>query len=84
MDYRLLISMEVVEFLERLPSRTRKTLRSAIVFTGDDPLGQSDAADFDEGGRRLQITIVADFALIYWIDNADGHVKILDIHGADR
>ncbi len=76
--------MEVVEFLERLPSRTRKTLRNAIVSIGDDPLGQSDAADFDDTGRQLQITIVGDFALTFWIDDADRHVKILDIHGADR
>jgi mRNA-degrading endonuclease RelE of RelBE toxin-antitoxin system len=76
--------MEVVEFLERLPTRTRKTLRNAIASIGDDPLVLSDAADFDDTGRQLQIAIVGDFALTYWIDDADRHIKILDIHGADR
>jgi mRNA-degrading endonuclease RelE of RelBE toxin-antitoxin system len=84
MTYRLLISMEVVEFLEKLPSRTRKTLRNTIASIGDDPLAMSDAADFDDTGRHLQIAIIGDFALTYWIDDADRHVKILDIHGADR
>lgn len=33
--------------------------------------------------RQLQIAIIGDFALTWWIDDADRHVKILDIHAAD-
>lgn len=84
MHFRLLISIEVVEFLERLPSRTRKALRNAIATIGVDPLAMADAADFDDTGRELQIAIIGDFALTYWIDDADRHVKILDVHAADR
>jgi mRNA-degrading endonuclease RelE of RelBE toxin-antitoxin system len=84
MQYRLLISIEVVEFLERLPSKTRKSLRNAVAAIGGDPLSMADAADFDDTGRQLQIAIIGDFALTYWIDAADRHVKILDIHAADR
>jgi mRNA-degrading endonuclease RelE of RelBE toxin-antitoxin system len=84
MDYRLLISMDVVEFVERLPSRLRRSIRSAIAAIGEDPLGCSEATDHDDTGRVLHIAIVGDFALMYWIDDADRHVKILDIHAADR
>jgi mRNA-degrading endonuclease RelE of RelBE toxin-antitoxin system len=84
MNYRLLIAMDVVEFLERLPSRTRKSIRNSIAAIGNEPLAMSDAADFDDTGRQLQIAIIGDFALTYWIDDADRHVKILDIHAADR
>lgn len=84
MDYRLLISIECVEFIERLPSRTRKALRNAITTIGCDPLGSSDAEDYDETGRLLQIAIIGDYAVTYWIDHADKHVKILDVHAADR
>ncbi len=84
MDYRLLISIDVVEFVERLPSRLRRPIRSAIAAIGDDPLGCSEATDYDGTGRVLHIAIVGDFALMYWIDDADRHVKILDIHAADR
>ncbi len=84
MDYRLLISIEVVEFLERLPSKNRKALRNIIEAIGKDPAGRSDAADYDDTGRRLEIAITGDFAITYWIDDADRHVKILDIHSADR
>jgi mRNA-degrading endonuclease RelE of RelBE toxin-antitoxin system len=84
MQYRLLISIEVVEFLERLPSKTRNALRNAIASIGGDPLAMADAVDHDDTGRKLQISIIGDFALTYWIDDADRHVKILDVHAADR
>ncbi len=84
MDYRLLISIEVVEFVERLPSNYRRSLRSVIEAIGNDPQARSDAEDYDDTGRRLEIAIIGDFALTYWIDHADRHVKILDIHAADR
>lgn len=84
MQYRLLISIEVIEFMERLPSRTRRMLRNAIAVIGEDPLGRSDAEDYDEIGRLLQIAIVGDYALTYWVDQADRHIKILDVHATDR
>ena len=39
MPYRLLISIEVIEFIERLPGKTREALRRAIHAIGRDPLG---------------------------------------------
>jgi mRNA-degrading endonuclease RelE of RelBE toxin-antitoxin system len=84
MDYRLLISIDVVKFVERLPARFRKAIRAAFSSIGEDPLGCSDAIDYDDSGRLLHVAIVGDFALMYWIDDADRHVKILDIHLADR
>ncbi len=57
MNYRLLISIEVVEFIERLPSRNRKALRNVIDGIGRDPMGRSDAEDYDDIGRRLEIAI---------------------------
>ncbi len=84
MDYKLLIAMDVVDFVERLPSRFRKAIRSTFTSIGEDPLGTSDANDYDDSGRLLHVAIIGEFALMYWIDDADQHVKILDIHSADR
>jgi mRNA-degrading endonuclease RelE of RelBE toxin-antitoxin system len=84
MNYRLLISIDVVEFVERLPARLRKPIRATFAAIAEAPLGCSEANDYDDTGRVLHIAIVGDFALMYWIDDADGHVKILDIHAADR
>lgn len=55
-----------------------------IEAIGNDPQARSDAEDCDDTGRRLEIAIIGDFALTYWIDHADRHVKIIDIHAADR
>jgi mRNA-degrading endonuclease RelE of RelBE toxin-antitoxin system len=84
MAYRLLVSIDVVELLERLPARHRRPLRQAIVAIGDDPLGKADATDWDEIGRLLHISVFGDYAITYWIDDADRHVKIMDIHASDR
>jgi len=84
MAYRLLVSIEVIEFIERLPAKTREALRRAIHAIGRDPFGRSDALDRDANGRRMQIAVVGDYALMYWVDEADQHVKVLDIHAADR
>ena len=84
MDYRLLIAIEVIEFVERLPGRTRWAMRNAIKTIGRNPLGRSDAVDSDEIGRQIQIAVVGNYALMYWIDDADRHEKILDIHATDR
>ena len=48
MSYRLLVSIEVIEFIERLPSKTRVALRLAIRSIGRDPMGRSDALDRDD------------------------------------
>ena len=58
MDYRLLISMDVVVFVERLPSRLRRPIRSAVAAIGEDPLGCSEATDHDDTGRVPHIAIV--------------------------
>ena len=39
MEYRLLISIEVIEFIERLPVKTREALRFAIHSNWSCPLG---------------------------------------------
>lgn len=83
MKYRLMISIEVVEFIERLPSKKRNLLRNVIAEIGSDPWGKSEAEDRDATGRRLEIAIAGDFAFTYWIDDVDRQVKILDVHAAD-
>ncbi len=83
-EYRLLLSLDVVEFIERLPRKTRLGIRAGIMEISQDPIGMSDASDYDSIGRLVQIMVIGDYALTYWIDDADQHIKILDIHSADR
>lgn len=84
MDYRLLIDLEVYKFLERLPLKTRRAIRDVIEAIGQNPVGLSESQDQDEVGRLMQIATVGDYAIMYWIDEADCHLKILDVHSIDR
>jgi len=84
MRFRLLIAVDVLEFIERLPRKILLGLRSGIAEIGSDPLGVSDATEYDSTGRMVQISVIGDYPLTYWIADADRHVKILDIHSADR
>ena len=38
----------------------------------------------DDAGRDLDGHICEGYAILYWNDFADRHVKILEIHSADR
>jgi hypothetical protein len=42
------------------------------------------AVTSDAIGRRMQIAVVGDYVLMCWVDEADQHIKILDIHASDR
>ena len=84
MSYRLLIDYEVIEFLETLPRKDRKLLRDRLVALQGDPPGFSDYAESDSTGRRVDIHICSKYAVKFWEDHADRHVKILDVRLADK
>jgi hypothetical protein len=83
-DYRLLVAFEVIEFLERLPERDRRVLRDRFVRIIDSPSGFSDFKESDSTGRSLDVHLCGKFAIRYWDDFADRHLKILDVTLADR
>lgn len=83
MKYRLLIDYEVIEFLETLPRKDQKLLRNRLLAIQDYPGKYSDYTDADSTGRRVDIHICGGYAVKFWQDHADEHVKILDVHFAD-
>ena len=83
MSYRLLIDYEVIEFLETLPRKDRLLLRNCFVAIQDYPRRFSDYTETESTGRRVDIHICGKYAIKYWEDSADRHLKILDVHLAD-
>lgn len=79
----LLVSMRVVEFLERLPRKQKTLIRKTIAEIESDPSGVADHLDHDSIGRMVHIKIIGEYAIVYWVDHADRHIKILDIHSID-
>ncbi len=84
MNYRLLIDYDVIEFLEALPRRERLLLRNRFVAIRTQPREHSDYTEPDDTGRPIDIHICGRFAIKYWEDHADRHLKILEVHPADQ
>jgi hypothetical protein len=78
MDYRLLIDLEVVEILDRMPKTGRRRRLEEFHRIRSFPGNFSDYQEYDAAGRRVEIRIVSGWAVHYWDDIADRHVKILE------
>ncbi|MEQ1858743.1 MAG: hypothetical protein ABMA13_02275 [Chthoniobacteraceae bacterium] len=84
MDYRLLVDLEALAVLDGMPKRTRKSLLEHFVRLRSTPDRHSDFHEQDRIGRRVEISVFAGYAIHYWIDFADRHIKVLAIKPADR
>ena len=84
MDYRLLVDLDVLTFLDTAAKRSRTRLLDHCVNLRLTPDRYSDYHENDEVGRRVEISIFAGYSFHYWIDFADRHIKILAIKPADR
>jgi hypothetical protein len=82
--YRLLVDWEVIEQLNSLPRATRIVLRRALARIADFPDAASDYREANARGIPLDVHLAAGFAIKYWIDFADRHVKVLELESADR
>jgi hypothetical protein len=84
MSYRLLLDIEVVEFIAALPRQTQIQLRRRLGEMQSAPERFADFQEPDPAGRLLDVRVHCGFAIYYWEDFADRHVKVLRIRRADR
>lgn len=84
MSFRLLVDFEVVDYMASLPRRDRVMLRNRFLQIQDFPGNFSDYQESDVVGRWVQINVCGRYAIKFWVDSADQHVKILDLHLADH
>ncbi len=82
-DARLLIDIEVLEFLRTLRPKEQADLLKHFREIASCPSKFSDFVERDSAGRRVDVHIFRKFAIKFWDDFADRHVKILDVHLAD-
>jgi hypothetical protein len=80
---RLLVEIEVLDFLRTLPQREQAELVKRFRAIAAYPANHSDYTE-EAFGRRVDVHVFRKFAIKYWNDAADGHIKILDMHPADR
>ena len=82
--YRLLVDWEVIEKVNHSPVALRRMLKGIFVRIGKYPDRMCDYTEPNERGILLAVHLCHGFAIKYWIDFADRHVKILDIAAADH
>jgi len=80
---RLLIDSLVLEFVGKLKRRDRDFLIARFEAIRDFPSRHVDYRTTDESGRELDGHIAGRFAIVFWDDFADRHVKIMDVTWAD-
>ena len=83
MDYRLLVDLEAISVLDAMPKRNRTRLIAHFSKLQQFPEGHSDYHERDVIGRRVELSVFAGYAIHYWIDSADRHVKVLALNPAD-
>jgi predicted nucleotidyltransferase len=82
-DFRLLIDIEVLDFLQTLRRREQEELLKRFREIATFPTKFSDFAEKDGSGRPIDVHISGKFAIKFWNDFADRQIKILDVHPAD-
>lgn len=84
MKPRLLVDSEVLTFLGGLKKRDREFLLTRFEAIRDFPSAHVDYRHRDETGRDLDGHIAGRFAIVFWDDFADRHVKIMGVTWADE
>ncbi len=81
---RLFIAVDALDFLRALTSREQRDLLNRFREIAAFPSKFSDFVEHDSAGRRVNVHLFGKFAVKFWDDFADRHLKILDLHFADR
>ena len=84
MKYRLLIAVEVLDFAAALNRREQEVLWKRFREIREHPHLYADYNEPDSEGRLLDVHVHSGFAIHFWEDGADRHVKILHLCRADR
>ena len=84
MKRRLLIDSLVLEFVGSLRKRDREFLLTRFEAIRELPERHADYRALDESGRELDGHIAGRFAIVFWDDFADRHVKIMGVTWADH
>jgi hypothetical protein len=82
--YELLLAWPVIEQMNALPKGRRQRLGLQLLKLEESPDLLSEFASSAVDGRRLDVLIFDGWAVFYWIDFADRHVKVLDMKPADH
>jgi plasmid stabilization system protein ParE len=79
MKWRLLLDIEVIEFLQTLPAPVRQRLFAVFRRIQDFPENYRQFTETDPAGRLLSALIFEGCAIYYWEDVADRHIRVMRV-----
>ncbi len=82
MPFTLLIEQEAIAFVEGLSPRVQCAFHRRMHDLCDKHVGYSREHVHDSEGRIVNITIVDDYLVKYWIDGDERQIKVLHIKRA--
>lgn len=84
MKPRLLIDIEVIEYVARLKKGVRERLYRRFESIREAPGHHTEFTVRHRSGRTLDGCIEGHYAILFWDDFADRHVKIMSVTLADK
>lgn len=79
MEYRLLVDIDAIDVLDALPPRVRRRLLNRLREVVQSPDRYSQYREKDLSGRDVDVTILEGYAIYYWVDFPDRHIKVMAI-----
>ena len=76
--------MKSLSFSKRFPAGNNGICETGLLPSATIRRQFSDYTEPDHAGRRVDIHICGKYALKFWQDHADRHIKILHLHFADH
>ncbi len=82
--YSVFLHLEVTEALRSLDRSDRdEVLRFAHALAAN-PFQAGDFREQDHRGRSNEVKIIGRSAVVYYVDNADSEVRVLEVRYVDR
>jgi hypothetical protein len=83
-SFRKRIEIDALAFMDDLPKEQRRAILGQLHAIREYPQRHSDYVAADAQGRLLDVCVFEKYAIHFWTDWPDRHVKILQISWADR
>lgn len=81
--YSVFLRIEAIEALRDLHQRERDDVFRFARSLAENPFQESDRREADGQGRMRDVRTVGALAVVYYVDNADSEIKVLDVRLAD-
>ncbi|HEX7185774.1 MAG TPA: hypothetical protein VF756_28375 [Thermoanaerobaculia bacterium] len=82
--YEIFVRHEVYKILQGVSARDQDRTCDFFESLSDDPFREGDATTLDEHGRAIQVKMLGNLALFYWVDHAAKEVRVVDLVSADK